>query len=143
MSARMLPERRLLVPCAVVLGTLALSGCGVGARATECEEVTRTLTLPKPTKAKTSNATLLSAAAEEFDEASTRAQALTNLRPELGAIATEAATHFATFAKELRSAARARKAERAPDYAAARQRTEETRRAMNALAQRFDAICAR
>jgi hypothetical protein len=143
MSARMRHDMGLIVSRSVVLGALVLSGCGVGARATECAEVTRTLTLPKPAKSKTSSATLLSAAAKEFDEASTRAKALTNLRPELAPIAAEAATHFATFAKELRSAARARKAERAPDYAAARQRTDEIRRAMTALAQRFDAICGR
>jgi hypothetical protein len=135
--------KRLLELCAVALGALALWGCGVGARATECAEVTRTLTLPKPAKPKTSSAALLLEAAKEFDAASKRAQALTNLRPELAPIATEAVAHFATFARELRSAARARKAERAPDYAAARQRTEEARRAMTALAQRFDAICAR
>lgn len=143
MRARLRPAMRLLVLGVVALTALTLSGCGVEARATECEKMTRTLTLPKPAKPKTSSATLLSAAAKEFDAASARAKALTNLRPELVPIASEAAAHFAAFARELRSAARARKAERAPDYATARQRTEETRRALNALAQRFDAICGR
>lgn len=127
----------------VLFGVLVLPGCGVGARASECAEVAQALTIPKPDRAKTSSPALLTGAAKEFDAASARAKALTGLRPELASIAREAATHFATFAKELRSAARARKAERAPDYAASQKRSDEARRALTVLTERFDATCAR
>ena len=126
---------------ALLLSLGALSGCDVGARANECGAVVRALTLPKTTKPTSSNPAALTAAAEDFQAAGQRLAALEGLRPELAPIATDVATQLQTAAKELRTAARARKADRAPEYAAARTRAQEARRALTALSQRFAAIC--
>lgn len=128
-------------PYALVLLACA-SGCNVRARAAECERVVQALHIQTPSKRKGSSAQQLTHAAREFEAASKRSSALTGLSPELEPLAREASVHLTTSVRELRAAARARKANRASDYAAARARSDEARRALSDVASRFAKVCA-
>jgi|GEM_PF-2537489 len=129
-------------------GALALllvsfsTGC-MQERAAHCSRVAKALVTPQPKKAQTSRADELLLAAREFTAAAGRLAAIGPLSPELDAIAKAVQRELGNASAAIEAAATARKAVRQPDYAAARQRAEDARRALLELSTRFAQLCAR
>ena|SRR5688572_19744286 len=136
---------RLFVVAPHLLLTLAAAaaiGCSLGDKASACGRVAEVLTLPEPTKPKTASASHLERAAKSFRKAAIEAKKLEQLPDDLRAIADQAAHQLTAAARQLDLAARAHTADKASEYAAARLKIEEARRALADVSTRFGKLCS-
>jgi hypothetical protein len=129
----------------IALAALALmaTGCGVTERAAACDKIAQAVLVPGPKKRRTARTEELQKVAHTLQDAATRLTKVGPLPADLTPIADATQKALVTFAHELDSAAKARKRERAPEYAAARTKTEEARRQLVDLGRRFEQACSK
>jgi len=129
----------------IAIAALALmaTGCGLADRAAACGKVAEAVLVPGPKKRRTARIEELQSVAHTVRDAAERLTKVGQLPKDLAPIAEATQKALVTFAQELDRAAKARKSGRAPDYAAARTRTEAARQQLVDLGRRFGEVCAK